>query len=321
MVQPQQRPPAVNPGARVPLNSFPGELRAALAQSWDKAGTGTVTIGELTAGAAGGNSSRNARNAREVARYGSAPPAAAPQPPGARRSNFDNRHEMPGDMGVLDNVGLAEGADIWDRMAAIIRRQKLDVRILLDAHDRRNAGVVDIDTFSRALCYAFGNHWTELGLTSAEFQKIVKPYLTRTPNNPGEPSGFVFWQKFATDLQTYADRRVHSDNFMSRLSKVEAKERVAANIQSEYGVSEYELKKAFASLKNVLMLRAGSQSHLVTVAFRNMDRDHTGKIAAKEIAKYLNTAQRGNEQVNPKVMECIVDLCDADGDGEVRVCA
>jgi len=154
-------------------------------------------------------------------------------------------------------------------------------------------------------------------MTSVEFDQITKPYLTRNPNNPGEPEGFVFWQKFSTDLQTLADRRTHSDNFMARLSKVEAKERVVADLMKNYGVTEYELKKTFRDLKDVLMLRAGSSSHLVTVAFRNMDRDKTGKIGAAEIKKYLDQAQRGNETISAKVMDCIVDLCDSDGDGEI----
>jgi Ca2+-binding EF-hand superfamily protein len=225
--------------------------------------------------------------------------------------------EMPGDFALLDSVGLAEGQGIWERMAALIRRQRLDVRILLDAHDRKNQGKVDMDTFRRALCYAFGNVWIELAMTSAEFNQITKPYLTRTPNNPGEPEGFVAWQKFATDLQTLADKRTHSDTFMQQLTKVEARERVEADLMKNYGVTVYELKKTFRDLKNVLMLKAGSSSHLVTAAFRNMDRDHTGKIGSAEIKKYLDTAQRGNEKISAKVMDCIVDLCDNDGDGEV----
>jgi len=246
-----------------------------------------------------------------------APPTPGGAPGRAPVAGSGQYTEMPGDFGALDSIGLAEGQGIWDRMAAIIRRQRLDVRILLDAHDRRNAGLVDLDTFRRALCYAFGNNWIELGMTSQEFQQVTKPYMTRNPNNPGEPEGFVFWQKFATDLQTLADRRTHSDNFMAQLAKVEAKEKVEANLLKNYGVSAYELKKTFRTLKEVLLLRANSSSHLVTVAFRNMDRDHTGKIGAKEIRNYLDTAQRGNSQVDPKVIDCIVDLCDNDGDGEV----
>lgn len=309
--------PIVN-NARVALAAMPADVRTALAQTWDKEGTGYVTIGELTAGASGANSARNARQARQMAGMGKhRPTGAAPATASKGQKGSGQYTEMPGDFAVLDTIGIAEGQGIWERMAALIRRQRLDVRILLDAHDRRNAGIVDLDTFRRSLCYAFGNNWLELAMTSAEFNQITKPYLTRNPNNPGEPEGFVFWQKFATDLQTLADRRTHSDNFMARLSKVEAKERVAADLMKNYGVSEYELKKTFRDLKNILMLRAGSSSHLVTVAFRNMDKDHTGKIGAAEIKKYLDQAQRGNETISSKVMECIVDLCDNDGDGEV----
>jgi len=313
---------------KVPLAAMPPDVRAALAKSWDKEGKGYVTVGELTAGAHGELSARNARQARQISNMNSIQPTGAPSafagaasmPTGStgRGTQGSGQYtEMPGDFALLDSVGLAEGQGIWERMAALIRRQRLDVRILLDAHDRKNQGKVDMDTFRRALCYAFGNVWIELAMTSAEFNQITKPYLTRTPNNPGEPEGFVAWQKFATDLQTLADKRTHSDTFMQQLTKVEARERVEADLMKNYGVTVYELKKTFRDLKNVLMLKAGSSSHLVTAAFRNMDRDHTGKIGSAEIKKYLDTAQRGNEKISAKVMDCIVDLCDNDGDGEV----
>ena len=51
---------------------------------------------------------------------------------------------MPGDIGHLGSIGMAEGQSIWNRMAAIIRARRLDVRILMDAHDRRNYGFVDV---------------------------------------------------------------------------------------------------------------------------------------------------------------------------------
>ena len=75
---------------------------------------------------------------------------------------------MPGDVADLDTTGMAEGESIWNRMAAIIRARSLDVRILMDAHDRRNFGFVDIATFGRSLCYAFGNQWIDLAMTSKD---------------------------------------------------------------------------------------------------------------------------------------------------------
>jgi Ca2+-binding EF-hand superfamily protein len=230
----------------------------------------------------------------------------------------DGKWDLPGDLSHLDNIGLAEGQGIWDRMAAIIRRQRLDVRILLDAHDRRNAGVVDIDTFRRALCYAFGNHWTELQMTSDEFDEVTKPYITRNPNRPGDPPGFIFWQKFSTDLQTLADRRSHSDDFMQRLVKIEAKERVAAQIQRDFGITELELRDTFTRLKQTLNTHGGGGSQgALTFAFRRMDTDHSGTVRAEEIKHFLQMTQRGLDNLNMKVIEAIVDMCDKTGDGEV----
>ena len=85
----------------------------------------------------------------------------------------------------------------------------------------------------RSLCYAFGNQWNDLAMTSTEFevrhamamhctivtsasvldsgcvrflprlcgQEISKPYLTRKPHAKGQPQAFVLWQKFTNDLQ------------------------------------------------------------------------------------------------------------------------
>ena len=166
---------------RIPLTAFPGEIRAALSKTWDKDGAGYVTIGELCAGANGANSARNCRQQRQIAGMGK---YSKPQATGGATFSNGAKHdpyrtgqytELPGDFAALDSVGLGEGQGIWNRMAAIIRARRLDVRLLLDAHDRRNAGVVDVDTFRRALCYAFGNHWIELAMTSEEFQQIIKP--------------------------------------------------------------------------------------------------------------------------------------------------
>ena len=45
----------------------------------------------------------------------------------------------------------------------------------MDAHDRRNRGFVDVPVFRRSLCYAFGNQWIELAMTSKEFDEICLP--------------------------------------------------------------------------------------------------------------------------------------------------
>ena len=156
---------------------------------------------------------------------------------------------MPGDVADLDSTGMAEGQSIWNRMAAIIRARSLDVRILMDAHDRRNYGFVDIPTFRRSLCYAFGNQWIDLAMTSEELKEICAPYLTRKPNAKGEPEAFVMWQKFTTDLQALADKKRPTNDFLARLAEVEAREKASAALVAEYGVTEFELKSCLMAIK------------------------------------------------------------------------
>jgi len=302
---------------RVPLNVFPPQIAAALAASWDKDGTGSVTIGELCAGAEDNDDARNARQARELARCN----RNKGRPASKFKAPNEAWNEMPGDLACMDSVGLAEGQGIWERMAAIVRMRRLDVRILMDAHDRRNAGLVDKECFRRSLCYAFNNYWTELAMTSDEFEEIVKPYVTRIPNKPGEPPGFVFWQKFATDLQTLADRRTHSDDFMSRLTKIEARERVAQRIWDEFGITEYELRTTFHALKQRLSTHGGSAGAGLTAAFRRMDANHGGTVRAEEIKQFLVTSQRGMENINMKIIDAIVDLCDQVRERESMQCS
>ncbi len=114
--------------------------------------------------------------------------------------------DLPGDLSSLQNDGLAEGEPPLIRMAAIVRARRLDLRLLMDAHDRHNRGFVDLATFRRSLCYAFGEQWYELGLTKAEFQEVAEPYTTRRPQSIGEPMPYVLWQKFASDVQALADK-------------------------------------------------------------------------------------------------------------------
>ena len=62
---PQQVPQTNGPAPdqfRLPLNSFPPAVQQALKKSWDKDGTGSVTLGELCAGANGQDSARGARH-------------------------------------------------------------------------------------------------------------------------------------------------------------------------------------------------------------------------------------------------------------------
>ena len=80
--------------------------------------------------------------------------------------------DLPGDNVNLDNEGLGEGMHPYIRMGIIVRARRLDLRILMDAHDLHNRGFVDKNTFQRSLAYAFGNQWNELQLTTAEFDEV-----------------------------------------------------------------------------------------------------------------------------------------------------
>ena len=141
---------------------------------------------------------------------------------------------MPGDIGHLASTGTAEGQSIWNRMARIIQIRDLDLRILMDAHDRRNRGFVEISTFRRSLCYAFGNQWIDLAMSSKEFDEIVQPYLTRRPERPGEPEACVMWQRFANDVQALADTGKRTKNFLDRLEKVERDEKMRRTLAERY---------------------------------------------------------------------------------------
>lgn len=123
---------------------------------------------------------------------------------------------MPGDIRSRSCTSAGEDQPIWDRMATLIRSRGIHMRVLIDAHDRYKRGFVPLSTFRRALCSAFGSHWTELGMTSSEFTEVIEPYLTRTPTKPGEPEACVMWHKFAEDVQTYAEDRTRSVGLLKR---------------------------------------------------------------------------------------------------------
>ena len=196
---------------------------------------------------------------------------------------------MPGDVATMDSTGIAEGQSIWNRMASIIRARSLDIRILMDAHDRRNFGFVDIPTFRRSLCYAFDNQWIDLAMTSEELKEICAPYLTRKPNAKGEPEAFVMWQKFTTDLQALADKKRPTNDFLARLAEVEARERASAALVAQYGVTEFELKSCLTAIKDRLL----TYNKSLNDAFRRIDGSGNGFISAEEIKTFFRDAYLG----------------------------
>ena len=223
-----------------------------------------------------------------------------------------NEATMPGDVAFMGSVGTAEGEPIWNRMAAIIRKHALDIRLLMDAHDRRNRGFVDVSTFRRSLCYAFGNQWIELAMTSAEFEEICMPYKSRTPHAKGEPEAFIMWQKFASDLQTLANTRRPSQNFLAKLEQVEAKERLDQELQAKWGLDIFTLTSALHAIKERLLTYNTS----INKAFQRIDANNNGTVSRAEILAFFKDAHIGNI-VSPSTLDVIMAYCDENNDDEV----
>jgi hypothetical protein len=50
-----------------------------------------------------------------------------------------------------------------------------------------------------------GMQWTELAMTSAEFDELARPYYTKVPKTTGAPPPMIQWRHFARDMQKLAD--------------------------------------------------------------------------------------------------------------------
>ena len=197
---------------------------------------------------------------------------AHPRDVGRKQTLMMNESTMPGDIGFMATIGTGEGEHIWNRMAMMIRKHSLDVRLLMDAHDRRNRGFVDVQTFRRSLCYAFGNQWIELGMTTAEFNEISEPYRSRLPHAKGDPDAFIMWQKFSSDLQTLANTRRPSVDFLAKLEEVERNEKIDLELQAKWGIDVFTLTSALSAIKDRLLTYNTS----INKAFQRIDIDNSG---------------------------------------------
>jgi len=133
---------------------------------------------------------------------------------------------MPGDlMGITMVPGVNS---IVDRICKVMVDRNLDLLNLMDDFIKRprgskmpvrNRAFLDVSTFRRALCYAMGDQWTGLAMSSQEFEALYMPYVrkdaaheSRLGNvqgmvNPGvgQPESLILWQQFARDMQKMAD--------------------------------------------------------------------------------------------------------------------
>jgi len=130
---------------------------------------------------------------------------------------------MPGDVLGISPRHPSTVEPVEDRMATIIRERSLSLVDLMDdflkrpAYSKmptRNRSFLDVPTFKRALCFAFGDQWTRLSMSSAEFDAIVKQHVRTDAAHGsqktdvqgfGMPEPLIQWQPFAYAVQKRAD--------------------------------------------------------------------------------------------------------------------
>ena len=135
------------------------------------------------------------------------------------KSGIPKKEPLPENSAKLYNFGMDEttlpgdlllrksGLPIKKRMAALIRQRSLDMAgLMMDFLKRpgfsrlpqRGHSFVDIPTFRRCLCYAFGEQWSSLGMTSAEFMEVYSPYIVREQTESGD--ALVSYKAFCKDI-------------------------------------------------------------------------------------------------------------------------
>uniref|UniRef100_A0A7S2HI71 EF-hand domain-containing protein n=1 Tax=Haptolina brevifila TaxID=156173 RepID=A0A7S2HI71_9EUKA len=144
---------------------------------------------------------------------------------------------MPGDVLGVSPRHPPVNVDIEDRMATIIRERSLDLVNLMDdflkrpAYSKmpiRNRAFLDVPTFKRALCFAFGDQWTRLAMTSAEFKSLTDKHVKLDAAHGsqgvdvqgfGMPEPLVLWLPFAHGIQKKADGDKYTIQLRGTLSK------------------------------------------------------------------------------------------------------
>lgn len=95
-----------------------------------------------------------------------------------------NEQMLPGDVLGVSPRHPPVTQPIKERMAQIIRERSLDLVNLMDdflkrpTYSRmptRNRAFLQVPDFRRAICYAFGDQWTRLAMTTAEVRNLRPP--------------------------------------------------------------------------------------------------------------------------------------------------
>lgn len=196
-----------------------------------------------------------------------------------------NEFTMPGDALGVSPRHPPVTIPPKERMAQIIRERSLDLVNLMDdflkrpAYSRmptRNRAFLDVPTFRRALCYAMGDQWTRLAMTTAEFKQLCDEFV-RADNTFydkdkgvdvqgfGQPEPLVLWLPFAYEVQKLADG-----------GKYDLKLRGAMNAETKalYEKSQADAKAAeeeYASHADLDIGKAGT-GHLTSNTAEAMER-------------------------------------------------
>jgi hypothetical protein len=162
-------------------------------------------------------------------------------------------------------------APIYERMVKIIRSRNLDLLNLMDdflkrpAFSRmptRNRAYIDAATFRRALCYAFGDQWMRLAMSSPEFASVFNAYLK--PDTEGEaaaaaaamttghPEPRVYWHQFAADTMRYADGEMNMSPAEAALLAAEAARQREADRVAAAAVAQGDAHDTAASSRATL---------------------------------------------------------------------
>ena len=147
-----------------------------------------------------------------------------------------NEKNLPGDMLGQSPRHPANSLPIEERISMILRERSLSIVDLMDDFLKRpqysrmpvrNRSFLDVPTFRRAICYAMGDQWTRLAMTSAEFDALVKKHMRLDAAHGsqvtdvqgfGQPEPLILWMPFAYAVQKMADGGKYDIQLRGKLS-------------------------------------------------------------------------------------------------------
>ena len=103
-------------------------------------------------------------------------------------------------------------------------------------------------------------------------------------------------------------------DFLERLAAIEAKERAAAKLQKDYGITFDELKMAFLYFKERVDMYS---KRGLTDGFRRIDTDHKGSLQGEELRKFFMEDAHCPWYCNDRTINVLVDFADLNNDDSI----